>query len=189
MKKILVVSAIALVSACSSFWNTQEKKVAEDSKMDGYTVTKEQSEFIVETPYGKKNLYEETSAPRIYSVAASRATNKFLEQTTDIYEKISRPKLYVMQVKKFGIDHIPDGFYYARSKTREIIDGSKTYTVVNTMDEADYFLDIYVSRLKVPDLEGNVLQYKLILLDKESKKIGTWLENIRQVQNDDRSWW
>ena len=189
MKKLLVVLAISTLSACGSMWGSSHNTYEETRVTKTTTVESKRPRFVVETPYGMADLYDETSAPQLYSVVASRATNKMLEQTTDVYEKLPRPKIYVMQVKKTGTDPVPNGFYYARQVTKEIIDGSKTFLVVNTMDEADYMLEVLVTKLNVPNLPGNVLQYKLILLDKGNNQVGTWIENIRQVQNDDRSWW
>lgn len=73
--------------------------------------------------------------------------------------------------------------------TREIIEGSKAFTLVNVREDADYWLDITVSRLNVKDVPGDVLQYKMVLSDKGGNEVGSWMESIRQVQNDDRSWW
>ena len=94
-----------------------------------------------------------------------------------------------MQIKKAGVEHIPDGFFYSRQVTKEIIEGSKTFVPVNTREEADYVLDIVVSRLNVKNVPGTVLQYKMTMFDKGNNEVGSWTEAIRQVQNDDRSWW
>lgn len=181
MKKTFFVLALSTLAGCSLWQNNN----SESQKADEVSYPR----FVTETPYGLSNLYEETTAPQMYSVIAARVTNKMLDQTTAIYEKAVRPKLYVRQIKKAGVEHIPDGFYHIRQVTKEIIDGSKTYTLVNTQDEADYWLDITVSKLNVKEMPGNVLQYKMVLLDKGNNEVGNWMESIRQVQNDDRSWW
>ena len=174
---VLAVSALA---GCSLMQNNNQQTEE---------VKETYPRFMTETPYGLSNLYEETTAPQMYSVVAARVTNRMLDQTTSVYEKAVKPKLYVRQIKKAGVDHIPDGFYHVRQVTKDIISGSKTYTLVNTQEEADYWLDITVSRLNVKDLPGNILQYKMLLLDKKNNEVGSWMESIRQVQNDDRSWW
>lgn len=66
--------------------------------------------------------------------------------------------------------------------TREIIEGSKAFTLVNVREDADYWLDITVSRLNVKDVPGDVLQYKMVLSDKGGNEVGSWMESIRQVQ-------
>lgn len=173
MKKALVLLAVSMLSGCYTYYNDDTKPLPR---------------MIVDTPYGMKDLYAETNAPQIYSVIAARATNKMLNQTTDIYEREKAPKIYIRQVKKMGANHVPDGFYYARKTTKEIVARAGAYTVVNTPKEAQYMLDISVSKPNVAGLEGSVLQYKLMLLNKKGKEIGSWIENIRQVQNDDQSW-
>lgn len=181
MKRTFVILAMGALSGCG-LWQSNYQQTQKETEIY-------RPRFVTETPYGFSDLYEETSAPQMYSVIATRVTNKMLEQTTEIYEKAVSPKLYVRQIKKAGVDHIPDGFYHVRQVTKEIIAGSKTYTLVNTQEEADYLLDITVSKLNVKDIPGNVLQYKMVMLDKRNNEVGNWMESIRQVQNDDRSWW
>ncbi len=182
MKKMFVVLAAGALAGCTSWQSMFPQQPEQEEEI-------RRPRFVTETPYGLSNLYEETSAPQMYSVIAARATNRMLDQTTEIYEKAVRPKLYIMQIKKAGVEHIPDGFYHSRQTTKEIISGSKTFTVVNVQDDADYQLDITVSRLNVKDVPGNILQYKMVLSDKGGNEVGSWMESIRQVQNDDRSWW
>ncbi len=182
MKKEFVVLLTAVLSGCTYWQNTFS---GEEPAPAPQPVPR----LVVETPYGLSNLYEETSAPQLYSVVAARVTNKMLDQTTEIYEKPLPPKLYIMQIKKAGVEHVPDGFFYSRQVTREIIEGSKTFVPVNTREEADYVLDIVVSRVNVENIPGNILQYKMVLLDRGNNEVGSWMESIRQVQNDDRSWW
>ncbi len=181
MKKIFFILALSSLAGCTAAWQNEPKQA--DTEQKTYP------RFVTETPYGLSNLYEETSAPQMYSVIAARVTNKMLDQTTEIYEKNIKPKLYVRQIKKAGIEHIPDGFYHIRQVTKDIISGSKTYTLVNTQEDADYWLDITVSKININDIPGNLLQYKMLLLDKSNNEVGNWTETIRQVQNDDRSWW
>ncbi len=182
MKKMFIVLAVGTLVGCSAWQNILPMRQER-------TEPSPHPRFVTEPPYALSNLYEETSAPQMYSVVAARVTNKMLEQTTKIYDKPMRPKLYVMQIKKAGVEHIPDGFYHSRRVTKEMIEGAKTFIPVNEREDADYVLDITVSRLNVQSIQGDVLQYKMILSDKSGNEVGSWMENIRQVQNDDRSWW
>ena len=181
MKKIFVVLAVGMLTGCASWQDTSSQTQQTEEENISY--------FVVDDPYELQDYYVESSIPQLYSIIASRATNKMLDQTADVYEKPISPKLYVMQVKKTGIDHVPDGFFYSRQVTKEIIDGSKTFTLVNNRDEADYLLEVVVNHLSIQDIPGNALQYKMILYDKNNNEVGSWTESIRQVQNDDRSWW
>ena len=144
--------------------------------------------LIVETPYSLNNLYEEKSTSQMYAVVAARVTNQMLNQTNDFYNK-KNANLYIRQIKKVGVDHIPDGFYNARNVTIDIIEGSKTFTLVNNSLEADYIMDVVVNKVTVEGIPGDILQYQLVLLNTKGKELGNWMDYIRQVQNDDRSWW
>lgn len=181
---MLVILAVGALAGCSAWQNTVSFFGDRPAEAE-----QPRPRLVVDTPYGLSNLYEETSAPQLYSVVAARVTNKMLDQTTEIYERALPPKLYIMQIKKAGVEHIPDGFFYSRQVTKEIIEGSKTFVPVNTREEADYVLDIVVSRLNVKNVPGTVLQYKMTMFDKGNNEVGSWTEAIRQVQNDDRSWW
>ena len=34
-----------------------------------------------------------------------------------------------------------------------------------------------------------VIIYRMELMDKDGNQVGYWKDSIRQVQNDDKSWW
>lgn len=102
MKKMFVVLAAGALAGCTTWQNMFPRQPEREEQAP-------RPRFVTETPYGLSNLYEETSAPQMYSVIAARVTNKMLDQTTEIYEKPMPPKLYVMQIKKAGAAHIPDG--------------------------------------------------------------------------------
>ena len=101
MKKLSVLLAVVFAASCS-LSSKQEKP-----------------KYIIETPYGEENLYDETITPEVYSIVAVRTTNKMLDQTTNIYERATTPALYVMEVKKASED-LPNGFYYARKMSLDI---------------------------------------------------------------------
>ena len=143
--------------------------------------------FIIDTPQGREDIALEAITPDVYAVVAARATNKMLDQTTAVYEQKPAPKLYVMQIKKSD-PNLPDGFYYARQVTQEIIEGSKTFTLVNNLNDADYYLEVMVSPLQIEG-KAPALQYKMALFNNQNVQIDQWAEVIQQVQNDDRSWW
>ena len=46
-----------------------------------------------------------------------------------------------------------------------------------------------VRELADPNRDTPVIEYKSTLFDKNNAKINEWVETIRQIQNDDRSWW
>ncbi len=159
--------------------------------LTGCTVGQQNTEiapqFVIDTPQGSKDIAMEAITPDVYAIVATRAANKMLDQTTALYETRPAPKLYLMQIKKSD-PNLPDGFYYARQVTQEIIDGSRTYTLVNNLNDADYYLEVIVSPLQVEG-KAPALQYKMTLFNSQNEQIDQWAEIIQQVQNDNRSWW
>ena len=61
--------------------------------------------------------------------------------------------------------------------------------VVNDPAEADYFVDIDVETLLPEGSKTPVIIYSLVLSDSNDEVLQEWKETIRQVKNDDRSWW
>lgn len=168
MKKLVVLLAAAAAASCST---PQEKP-----------------RYIIETPFGQEDVYDETITPEVYAIVATRVTNKMLDQTTAIYEKIPAPTLYVMEVKKED-ESLPNGFYHARRVSKDIIKGSRTFTIVENMNDADYYIETIVSAIPLEGIEVPAVKYTLTLYDKDNKQINQWSEAIQQIQNDDKSWW
>jgi len=171
MKKIFAIAAVMLLAACSSSPEKEKTQV--------------HLQPVVPNPW-QADKYQDQ---RMYTVAASRTTNRMLRETDYIYRKTVRPQIYVRPVKKMGNGHIPDGFSSARKVTEDIIAGSGTYALTKNPDRAKYHLDITASKLDVAGLPGNVVLYKVTLYDRWNNQAGVWTETIRQIQNDDRSWW
>lgn len=170
MKKSSVLLAAAILASCS--WISKQEK----------------PKYIIDTPYGEENLYDETITPEVYSIVAVRTTNKMLDQTTEIYEKAVTPTLYVMEIKKASED-MPNGFYYARKVSKDIIEGSRTFHVVNNLNDADYYIETVVDKIPLENTQVPAIKYTMTLYDKDNKKINEWTEVLQQVQNGDQSWW
>ena len=147
-----------------------------------------------ETRWGNEKLfyedtfYTDTVAPKIYAIVAARATNEMLDQTTSLTSRNPRPRLYIKDMQIIDAN-LPGGFAYAGKVTRDIIDGSETFTLVNNYGEADYALEIIVDGATNPGAETPVIFYNLRLLDRNGTPHGQWSESIKQLRNDDRSWW
>lgn len=141
-----------------------------------------------------RNLYyngeEEDIAvtPSVYATLATRTTLKMLDDTKNLYEKNKRPKLYIKDTKKLD-KNLPDGFYYSRKVTQDIIEGSKTFILVNNMNEAEYFLEPQVSSVYAINSNIPIIQYKVILSDQNDVEISEWDGKITRLKNDDNSWW
>lgn len=124
--------------------------------------------------------------PQVYAIAATRATNKMLDQTADIYETNDNVFLYIADAEVKNSD-LPAGYHAAEKITREIIEGGEGFKVTQQRNEADYQLKILIGN--GGSKESPVIVYKLILLNKDGIKEREWTEAVRRVRNDDRSWW
>ena len=127
--------------------------------------------------------------PKVYTIAATRATNKMLDDTQKLYQqKGNKPKLLVLEAKKLN-PQLPDGLYAGNKVIYDIIDGSQNFVMVTKLDDADYVLDVAVDAYPNQRAQTPIIEYILTLQDKNGKKIDSWKQNIRQLQNDDKSWW
>lgn len=171
MKKLFLMVLALTVSACVDYGTKEEKSLPR---------------FVADTPYHFEN--KDSGAPHLYSVVAARVTNQMLGKTKSLYTSRMN-KIYILPVTQSNNEELPEGLSLATQTSKEIIKGSNSFQVVKSANLADYFLETSVKKLNVKSLEGTILQYKLTLLDKHKKQIGTWSETIRQVQNDDKSWW
>lgn len=149
--------------------------------------TKKPAPEVIEYQFDKK-VYEDAIAPQIYGIVATRTTNKMLDDTKNIYENLSAPFLYVMEIKKDDVN-LPDGFYYSNQITKEILTNSRTFRLVSNMNDADYYLETIVSTYTTPDNESPIIVYKMILFDNKNVKINEWTENVSRIKNDDKTWW
>ena len=86
-------------------------------------------------------------------------------------------------------DDLPNGFYLSQNETKRIINASRTFTVVNNLNDADYYTETLIKKIQIEGRDEPIIQYKLMLFDKGNNKINEWSETIRQVENDDKSWW
>ncbi len=146
-------------------------------------------DIYVRSPYlsAQHDIERELAiTPQVYALAATRATNKMLDETRSIYENSGDVFLYVMQPKKLDAS-LPDGFHYAHKVTTDILEGANDYKIVNNKDEADYYLEVLVDQGGSDEVPSIV--YKMILFDNSDVKVNEWIVNVKQLRNDDRSWW
>lgn len=149
-------------------------------------------EIVIDEPYVPAPMQvqnvqiEQAVTPQVYAIAATRATNRMLDETADIYENNGTTFLYIARPQILD-ETLPDGIHYARKVTKDIITGSNNYKVVNNLADADYILEASVENIGYE--EDPVIEYSLILFDSQNNKINQWSETVRQLKNDDRSWW
>ena len=112
-----------------------------------------------------------------------------LDDTQKLYrQQGKKPKLLVLEAKKVN-QQLPDGFHYANKTIYDIIDGSQNFMMVSQLDDADYVLDVQVDAFPNAGSITPIIEYTLTLQDKDGKEIDSWKQDIRQLQNDDKSWW
>ena len=122
---------------------------------------------------------------KAYETAATRITNKMLDDSSDLYEVQPRPKLYIRKIRK-ETEGLPDGFYTAQQAIQEIIKGSGTFVVVNQVEEANYFLTTSVNQFNVDNLPGIIIKQNIN--DINDQPIRSWNVVIKQMA-EDQSWW
>lgn len=174
MNKLLILLPLLLLGACSE---TQETR----NIMPQPNLTYEPEHT------GNANIdWDTVITPQAYAIVASRTVNRMLDGSKNIYEHQAHPSLYIMEPQKED-ENLPNGFYYARGLIQDTIEGSRTYKVVNHMDDADYILESVVSEQGHSDKP--IIAYTLILTDSRHHVINQWTETLRPVDNDDKSWW
>lgn len=202
MKKTMLYTGLALIlSGCQTSgdemlfrdYNTQQEYIAPDETRQPAA----QAAPIV--PLADAPLFENSVRsmdftdvdvlPQVYAIAATRATNKMLDATQGLYlKKEQKPTLNLVAPQKLN-DELPDGFHYAHKVTTKIIEGSGNYTLVDNLNDADYSLQVLVNALPNPGSVTPVIEYQLLMSDKNGKEVGQWVESVKQIQNDDKSWW
>ncbi|MDR1694692.1 MAG: hypothetical protein LBR70_05855 [Lactobacillaceae bacterium] len=181
MKKLLAILLTAsLLAACQTNSNARQEDAAAGENSNA------KNSYHIDRPYAMQSYYDETATPEVYSIVATRAVNRMLDQTRPIYENLGATFLYIMEPKTSK--ETESGFYLSQMVAKKMIEGSKTYTIVNSMNEADYYLETLITKISIEGSDSPIIQYKLMMFDKKDRKVNEWIENIRQVSNDDRSW-
>ena len=119
-------------------------------------------------------------SPEVYTVVATRATNRMLQDTAIIHENGVK-RIYIKDVNVLSSD-LPYGSHRIKGATRDIIVGSKIYDVVNNIKNADLVVEPSVDWFVTANSKVPALQYKMTLLDSNGKKVDEWIEVIRQVK-------
>ncbi len=201
-KNMVMLSGIVVLSACSNmqditlrelfFGQKKQVQVVETMPIREITLDNQDSIIVTDTPFTFQlpkradRFAQEAPLPEVYAIPAARATNRMLDETRDIYEQNGEVFLFITGLKKADRT-LPDGTYKAEQVTSQIIKGSNTFHVTPNKEEADYILNTIIDNVGTP--ENPILSYRLILIDRENNKINEWVETVRRLSNDDRSWW
>ena len=192
-KQLALLSALLLLSACA----TEDTSIC---KIFGWCYTPkpkckkveiEQKEVVVDgySLAKRSDRYETASyviSPQVYGILAARVTNDMLGAAPAIMDGKKNAKVYLAETKQ--IDRfLPGGPDAAGSAAKEIIEGSQMFDLVSDKGQADYVLEGVVNNINTP--ERPVIMYEMTMYDAQGNKIDSWSDSMRQVQNDDGSWW
>ena len=166
--KFLLLS-ILILSGCSYIYYDEEE--------DGQPIP---PVTIQPQVFDLQNIY----MTQAYEIAATRAANRMIDDTSDFYETQPQPKLYIKKIVK-NSPNLPDGLHTAQRALKEISGKSETYTLVTDMSDADYLLDSRVEEFNSAGLPSII--FKLTINDKSDQPLKAWNVVIRQM-SEDQSW-
>lgn len=169
MKKNFILPITLMLASCSYFAPSSTSEPAPEVQTEMATEEETQTFYLTEA----------------YEVAATRITNKMLNDTVEIYQKQPQPKIYIKETVKS--ETAPDGnLETAQKAMRTLIKGTNSYIVANTETDADFILESSVNDL---DTGGQpAIQFKLSLNDKALAPVQAWSVVIKQMP-EDKSWW
>ncbi len=124
--------------------------------------------------------------PQVYAIVAGRTTNKMLVDAPAIFAKNKKAPLYIdktTQIDRF-LPSIPAS---AGTAAKEIILGSKMFNIVDDKESASFILESTLNNIGTPEVP--IILYEMRIIDQQGTEHGKWSDTIRQIQNDDGSWW
>ena len=199
MKKyILVLISILLFSGCSntpdsmllSFLNRSKNstdiKYSEAEYVNCEDNTATSSGYYLAKRGDRYAAADINITPQDYSVVASRTVNKMLSEVPALFATDKQAPLYIADMVQID-RYLPDGSYAAEKATKDILYGSKMFNITEDKEQAVYILQSSISNINTPEIP--IIIYRMELYDAAGKKLKSWQDTIRQVQNDDRSWW
>lgn len=125
-------------------------------------------------------------SPQVYGIVAARATNKMLLEAPAIFAQDKNASLFIADTTLID-RYLPAAPISAGKASKDILYGSKMFNIVDDKAKADYVLESSINNVNTPEIP--VIAYELRLFDSQGNLVGNWFETIRQVQNDDGSWW
>ncbi len=150
---------------------------AEDTVVETFSVAK------------RGERYEQATyniSPQVYGIVAGRAVNKMLTEVPALLAANKNAPLFIAETTLID-RYLPAEPDTAAKTAKEIIYGSQMFNLVDDRSKASYVLESSLNNVNTPEIP--VILYELKLLDANGHQIGTWSDTIRQVQNDDGSWW
>ncbi len=209
-KRLFCLMSVVLLSGCGSTDTTIFDLVTDDGYYEQPVTLSEHKELVIPDTgaiehtapstsdnivVGSYNLVKRqerydnadyTITSQDYWTVGMRASNSMLEEIPGIFAENKDAPVFVEEM--VVVDrYLPDGSYSAEKAFRYTVEGSKMFNLTTDKNKADYVLKSYINNIGTPEIP--VISYRIELFDKNNKKVGEWQETIRQVLNDDGSWW
>ncbi|MBQ8677098.1 MAG: hypothetical protein IJ529_01355 [Alphaproteobacteria bacterium] len=203
MKKSLALGlGVLALTACS------EVRSPDLCNMLGWCRTKSNVEYInVETQ--EKVIYNDTMTtsyqgyqlpkrgeryeaanyvitPEVYNVLASRVAGKVLDDMPAILANQPNATVYLAETTQID-RYLPDAPNTVGASVRNILVNSNRLNLVSDPNAADFILESSLTNSNTP--ETPVISYEMRLFDRAGNMLNSWMDTVRQVQNDDGSWW
>jgi len=124
--------------------------------------------------------------PEVYSILASRVAGKVLEDSPALFVNNPNAPIYIADMVQID-RYLPDGPNSAGQTAREILVNSKMFNIVDDPQAADYIFESSLTNSNTPEVP--VISYEMRLMDRNGNMLNSWSDTVRQVQNDDGSWW
>ncbi len=125
--------------------------------------------------------------PEVYSILASRVAGKVLDDMPAILANNPNATVYLAETSQID-RYLPDSADAAGRAAKEILVGSNRLNLVNDPNVADYILESYLTNSNTPEMP--VISYEMRLFERSTgNMLNSWMDTVRQVQNDDGSWW
>lgn len=206
-KNIICITSILLLGACS---NNKDTTLLDFFRGEKTTSNIEYVDFVadisLETPPQDYITTETVSSsgyylakrgdryakadyiitPSDYSIVATRTINKLLEDAPAIFATNKHAPLYLADMVQID-RYLPEGSYVAEKTAKDIIYGSAMFNITDSKNSAKYILQSSITNINTPEVP--IIVYRAELYDNTDKLLGSWSASIRQVQNDDKSWW
>ncbi len=124
--------------------------------------------------------------PQVYAIVAGRVTSNMLIDAPAIFAKDKKAPLYIAETTQID-RYLPSGPDAAGKAAKEIIFGSRMFNIVEEKDAASFVLESTLNNIGTPEVP--VIMYEMRIVDSKGAEHGKWSDTIRQIQNDDGSWW
>lgn len=197
-KQVWIFFSVLLISGCTSssdstlltlFGSDGNKSptsyVAGEAAAEASTVPSGSSYYLAKRG-DRYAAADHVITPGDYSIVASRTVNKMLSDAPAIFAADKQAPLYIAEMVQID-RYLPEGSYAAEKSAKDILYGSNMFNIVTDQSKADYVLQSSITNANTPEVP--VVVYRMELYDATGKILGAWSDSIRQVQNDDKSWW